>query len=107
VNWPGRVAEGRTLVGVTRLANGRGGGSAAFDLALNADGLEIRHSGEDVRHVPWSQISEWEMARRRGGVRLLLRGGGAVTAVAVPGWSVDDLSALFTEMTTPVAGSAA
>jgi hypothetical protein len=101
------VAEGRTLVGVTRLSYGRGGGSAAFDLALDAAGLEIRHPGEDVRHVPWSEISEWEMARQRGGVRLLLRGGGAVTAVAVPGWSVDDLSALFTEVTAPVTGAAA
>jgi hypothetical protein len=101
------VAEGRTLSGVTRLTSGQGGGSAAFDLALDADGLEIRHPGEDVRHLPWSGISEWEMARRRGGVRLLLRGGGAVTAVAVPGWSVDDLSALFAEMTTPAPGSPA
>jgi hypothetical protein len=95
------------LHGVTRLTNGRGGGSAAFDLGLAADGIEIRRPDADVRHLPWGEISEWEMARRRGGVRLLLRGGGAVTAVAVPGWTVDDLDALFTDVTTPVTGSAA
>jgi hypothetical protein len=93
--------------GVTRLTSGQGGGSAPFDLALAADGIEIRRPGDDVRCVPWSEISEWEMARRRGGVRLLRRGGGAVTAVAVPGWSVTDLDALFTEVTTPATGSAA
>jgi hypothetical protein len=100
------VAEGRTLSGVTRLASGQGGGSAAFDLALADDGLEIRRTGEDVRHLPWNAISEWEMTRRRGGVRLLLRGGGAVTVVAVPGWSVDDLSALFTEAGAAATASA-
>jgi hypothetical protein len=95
------------LHGVTRLADGRGGGSAPFDLALAEDGIAILRPGEDVRHLPWQQISEWEMAWRRGGVRLVLRGGGAVTTVAVPGWSVDDLDALFSAVTTPVIGSPA
>jgi hypothetical protein len=92
---------------VTRLAEGRGGGSAPFDLVVSEDGLEVRRPGEDGHHLSWNQISEWEMAHRRGGVRLLLRGGGAVTAVVVPGWSVEALDALFSEVTTPVSESAA
>jgi hypothetical protein len=84
---------------VTRLAHGRGGGSEPFDIELSEAGLEIRHPGEAVRQLPWSEVSEWEMARRRGGVGLLLRGGGAVTALVVPGWRVEDLDGVLREVT--------
>jgi hypothetical protein len=97
-----RPPLGRTLTGVTRLTHGRGGGSDPFDVVLSGDGLEIRHPDEDVRHLPWSEISEWEIERRRGGVRLFLRGGGAVTSLVVPGWSVEDLDGVLGQVTAPV-----
>ena len=40
--------------------------------------------------------------RRRGGVRLFLRGGGSVTALVVPDWSADDLDAALRDASTIV-----
>jgi hypothetical protein len=97
----------RTLIGVTRLSRGRGGGSEAFDVVLSGAGMEIRRPEEASRHLPWDRISEWEIEPRRGGVRLFLRGGGSVTPLSVPGWGMDELDAVLRELTAPaeVAGA--
>jgi hypothetical protein len=89
------------MTGVSRLARGRGGASEAFDIVLSADGLERRRPDEAPRHLPWEDISEWEIEQRRGGVRLFLRGAGSVTPLSVPGWGMDELDAVLRELTAP------
>jgi hypothetical protein len=82
-----------TLKGVTLATKGRRRGGDVFSVVLASSGVEIRHPGEPGRTMPWEQITEWEIERRRGGVRLFLRGGGAVTRIVVPGWNAEDLQA--------------
>jgi hypothetical protein len=95
----GGVAE-VTLKGATRATKGRRRGGDVFSVVLAAPGVEIRRPGEPVRTMPWEGITEWEIERRRGGVRLFLRGGGAVTRIVVPGWNADELGAALLAATS-------
>ena len=45
--------------------------------------------------MSWDRVSQWEIEERRGGVLLTLRGGGAITPLVVPGWTLDDLEAVM------------
>ncbi len=45
--------------------------------------------------MSWSQVSQWEIEERDGGVLLTLRGEGATTPLVVPGWTQDDLEAVM------------
>ncbi len=45
--------------------------------------------------MSWSQVSQWEIEERQGGVLLTLRGEGATTPLVVPGWTLDDLEAVM------------
>jgi hypothetical protein len=94
--------SGTTLKGVTLRNKGRRRGGDTFDVVLNRAGIEIERPGEAARHLPWEHITEWEIEQRRGGVRLIVWGGGAVTQLIVPRWSVDDLDAALRYATRPV-----
>jgi hypothetical protein len=71
-----------------------------FDIALSPDGIEIRRPGQPTRQLSWDHVSEWEIEDRGGGVVLTLRGGGAVTPLVVPRWTVDELEAVLRDVTT-------
>jgi hypothetical protein len=90
-----------TLKGVTIATKGRRRGGDVFEVVLTAAGVEIRRLGEPVRIMPWEGITEWEIQSRRGGVRLFLRGGGAVARLVVPGWNTEELDAAIRAATAP------
>jgi hypothetical protein len=96
-----------TLKGVTLSTKGRRRGGDVFDVVLAPSGIEIRRPHRPARHMDWERITEWEIISRRGGVRLVLRGGGSVTPMVVPGWQVDDLDAALRDVTAPSAGGTA
>lgn len=89
-----------TLNGVTLVTKGRRRGGEVFTVVLASSGVEIRRRGEPVRTLPWERITEWEIERRRGGVRLFLRGGGSVTRIVIPGWNAEDLHAALSAATS-------
>jgi hypothetical protein len=91
-----------TLKGVTLATKGRRRGGDVFDVVLAPSGVEIRRPNQPVRHLVWERITEWEIVSRRGGVRLIFRGGGSVTPMVVPGWDVDALDAALRAATEPV-----
>jgi hypothetical protein len=95
-----------TLKGVTLATKGRRRGGDVFDVVLAPSGIEIHRPHQPVRHMGWERITEWEIVSRRGGVRLVLRGGGSVTPMVVPGWQVDDLDAALRVVTGPDAADA-
>jgi Bacterial PH domain len=82
-----------TLKGVTLPGKGRRRGGEVFDVVLTSAGLTVERPGRAPRRLPWEEITEWDLEQRSGSVRLVLRGGGAVTALVVPRWHVDDLDA--------------
>ena len=86
---------------MTLAAKGRRRGGDVFDVVLAPSGIEIRRPQQPVRHMDWERITEWEIESRRGGVRLVLRGGGSVTPMVVPGWRVEDLEAALRVVTGP------
>ena len=94
-------ARAVTLKGVTLAAKGRRRGGDVFDVVVSPAGIEICRLHQAVRHMDWERITEWEIVSRRGGVRLVLRGGGSVTPMVVPGWQVDDLDAALRDATGP------
>jgi hypothetical protein len=96
-----------TMQGVTLFTKARRRGNDAFELALTYEGIEIRRPGEDPRHLSWERVSEWEIEQRRGGVLLTLRGGGAVTPLIIPRWSVDELDVVLREVTSNAPAAAA
>jgi hypothetical protein len=91
-----------TLKGVTLATKGRRRGGDVFDVVLAPAGVEIRRPDQGVRRMDWERITEWEIVSRRGGVRLIFRGGGAVTPMVVPGWDVGALDAALQAATQPV-----
>jgi hypothetical protein len=90
-----------TLAGVRWPGRGRRRGRDVFDVVLTADALVVERPGAATRRLPWEQVTEWELAPRRGSVLLTLRGGGAVTAFVVPRWRADDLNAALRAATAP------
>jgi hypothetical protein len=93
---------GTTLEGVRLLRSGRRRGGDPFDVVLTRAGVEIERRGHAAYHLSWEHISEWEIEQQRGGVRLSFWGGGAVTPLIVPRWSVEDLDAALRYATRPV-----
>jgi hypothetical protein len=89
-----------TMQGVTLFTKTRRRGNDAFELRLTYEGIEIRRPGEEPRQMSWDRVSEWEIEQRRGGVLLTLRGGGAVTPLIIPRWSVDELDVVLREVTS-------
>lgn len=90
---------GATLQGVTVLSRKKGTRRDAFELDLTPDGIAIRRPGQAPRHLAWDRVTEWEVEQRHDGVLLTLRGGGSVTPLVVPRWTVDDLDSVLREVT--------
>ncbi len=90
---------GATIADVSLYSKDRGRASV-FNLTLDYDGIAIQPPGETPRHLPWTRITEWEIQQRRGGVLLILRGGGAVTPLLIPKWTVDDLDRVLRDVTS-------
>jgi hypothetical protein len=90
-----------TMQGVSLLTKTRRRPVDLFELALTYDGIEIRRPGESARHLSWDRVSEWEIEQRRDGVLLTLRGGGSVTPLVIPSWSVDELDVVLRQVTAP------
>jgi Bacterial PH domain len=90
-----------TLTGVTLPGKGRRRGGEVFDVVLTPVGITVERPGRAPRRLPWEQITEWELEQRGGSVRLVLRGGGAVTTLVVPRWSVGDLDAALRHTAAP------
>jgi hypothetical protein len=88
-----------TLQGVTLFTKGRGRNDDPFDIAITPEGIEILRPDQDVRLLEWSRVATWEIEQRRRRVLLVLRGGGSVTPLLIPGWTVDDLDQLLQEAT--------
>ncbi|HEX3795740.1 MAG TPA: hypothetical protein VHV57_14710 [Acidimicrobiales bacterium] len=88
------------IAGVSLFSKERGKNIDVFELALTYDGIEIRRPAEDPRFLSWERITEWEIEQRRGGVLLILRGGGSVTPLTIPRWKVDDLDLVLRDVTT-------
>ncbi|MBV8462307.1 MAG: hypothetical protein JO368_03380 [Acidimicrobiales bacterium] len=80
-----------TIRGVSVLSDPRRPRADVFDLSLSSAGIEIRWEGRPTTHMSWDRVSQWEIAERRDGVLLTLRGSGTVTPLVVPGWTADDL----------------
>ena len=66
-----------------------------FDLALSAEGIEIRRPGQAPRQMSWDRVSAWELEERAGNVVLTLRADGAATPLLITGWDAGDLEALL------------
>lgn|GEM_PF-1540738 len=88
-----------TIAGVSVLT-GDERSSHLFDLALSADGIEIRRADQPPRRMSWTRVSAWDVERRRDDVVLTLRGDGATTPLRITGWSADDLEALVRSLTS-------
>jgi hypothetical protein len=86
--------------GVTLHSRARRKPADVFELALTYEGIEIRRPGEHPRYMSWDRVSEWEIEERRGGVLLTLRGGGSVTPLVIPRWTVDDLDVILRKVTS-------
>jgi hypothetical protein len=93
--------------GVSLYTKERGKNTDIFDVALTAEGIEIRRPSEEARFLSWDRITEWEIEQRRGGVLLVLRGGGSVTPLTIPRWKVDDLDLVLRDVTTQWSQTAA
>ena len=89
-----------TMQGVSLLTKARRRPADLFELAVTYDGIEIRRPGESARHLSWDRVSEWEIEQRRDGVLLTLRGGGSVTPLVIPRWSVDELDVVLRQVTS-------
>jgi hypothetical protein len=88
------------MQGVSLLTKARRRPVDLFELAVTYDGIEIRRPGESARHLSWDRVSEWEIEQRRDGVLLTLRGGGSVTPLVIPRWSVDELDVVLRQVTS-------
>ena len=92
---PGSATTTTTIQGASIHTGQRRPRGDVFDIELSPDGIEIRRTGQAPAHMSWSQVSQWEIEERRGGVLLTLRGEGATTPLVVPGWTLDDLDAVM------------
>ena len=92
-----------TLRGVTLVTKSRGESDDAFDISISPNGIEILRPGEEARMLEWDRVSTWEIEQRTRGVLLVLRGGGSVTPLLIPGWKVHDLDQLLCAMTAHLA----
>ena len=94
-----------TLRGVTLLTKSRRKGDDAFDISISPNGIEILRPDEEARLLEWDRVSTWEIEQRTRNVLLILRGGGSVTPLLIPGWNVHDLDQLLCAMTAHLAPS--
>jgi hypothetical protein len=92
-----------TLRGVTLFTKSRRKGDDTFDICISPNGIEIIRPGEEARQLEWGRVSNWEIEQRTHSVLLVLRGGGSVTPLMIPGWKVDDLDQLLRAMTAHLA----
>jgi hypothetical protein len=92
-----------TLRGVTLFTKSRRKGDDAFDISISPNGIEILRPDEEARLLEWDRVSTWEIEQRTRSVLLILRGGGSVTPLLIPGWRVDDLDELLCAMTAHLA----
>ncbi len=92
-----------TLRGVTLFTKSRRKGDDAFDISISPNGIEILRPDEEARLLEWGRVSTWEIEQRTDSVLLILRGGGSVTPLLIPGWKVDDLDQLLCAMTAHLA----
>ena len=88
-----------TIAGVSVLT-GDERSSQLFDLALSADGIEIRRADQPPRRMSWTRVSAWDVEQRRDDVVLTLRGDGATTPLRITGWSAEELEALLRSLTS-------
>jgi len=94
-----------TIAGVSVLT-GDERSSQLFDLALSADGIEIRRADQPPRRMSWMRVSAWDVEQRRDDVVLTLRGDGATTPLRITGWSAEELEALLRTTAAPEAVAA-
>jgi hypothetical protein len=94
-----------TLHGVTLFTKERGRTEDVFDIAIGPEGIRILRPDQEVRLLEWSRVATWEIEQRRKRVLLILRGGGSVTPLMIPGWKVDDLDQVLQDMTAHLAPS--
>ncbi|MGP0031420.1 MAG: hypothetical protein ACLPVF_13040 [Acidimicrobiales bacterium] len=92
-----------TLHGVTLLSKARSRKAEVFELGVSTAGIEVRRSGQEPRLLSWDRIATWDIEQRRRGVVLELRGGGSVTPLLVPDWTVEDLDRLLCDVTAHLA----
>jgi hypothetical protein len=90
-----------TLRGVTLFTKGRSRSRAedVFDIAITPEGIAILRPDQEVRVLEWSRVATWELEQRRRSVLMILRGGGSVTPLMIPDWTVDDLDRVLQEAT--------
>jgi hypothetical protein len=106
VNWLAREAEPvpeTTLPGVTLFTRSRAKKNDVFDITISPRGIEIHRPEQEVRLLEWDRVATWEIEQRNRSALLVLRGGGSVTPLLIPGWRVDDLDQLLREMTAHLA----
>ncbi len=89
------TATATTIQGVSILTRQRRSRGDVFDIELSPLGIEIRRAGRPPAYMSWARVSQWEIKKRRRGVLLTLRGGGATTPLVVPGWAPDDLEVVM------------
>ena len=95
-----------TLQGVTLFSRSRRKDTETFQLNVSPAGIEIRRSGQDPRLLAWDRVTTWEIEQRKRDVLLVLRGGGSVTPLLIPGWTVEGLDALLRGATAHLARTA-
>ena len=88
-----------TIPGVSILTPKRRRNRDVFDLELSQGGIEIRRPGRSPQHMSWERVTQWEIQERSRDVVLTLRGGGSVTPLVVPGWTLDALTTVMEEAT--------
>jgi hypothetical protein len=88
-----------TIQGVSVLSGQKKRSHDVFELVLSRQGIEVHRPERPVQQMSWDRVSEWEIEERNGYVLLTLRGNGATTPLAVPGWTLDDLEVLMRDVT--------
>jgi hypothetical protein len=92
-----------TIQGVSVLSGQEKRSHDVFELVLSRKGIEVHRPERPVQQMSWDRVSEWEIEERKGYLLLTLRGQGATTPLAVPGWTLDDLEVLMRDVTSGTA----
>jgi hypothetical protein len=92
-----------TLTGVTLFTRSRAQNQDSFDITISPRGIEIQRPEEEARLLEWDRVATWEIEQRKRDALLVLRGGGSVTPLLIPGWKVNDLDQLLRDMTAHLA----
>jgi hypothetical protein len=72
---------------------------------LSGRGIDFHRPQRPTATLTWDRVSGWEIDERDDDIVLTLQGGGADTALLIPGWSAADLGTLLRQLSELPAGT--